>query len=118
MRDEVVDQPEHLDPAAASGDRPLDAVAVEDRPDPVAVAGQDPGQRRDEVDEDAPLLALGLDGPEVDRRAEVEQEPGRDLAVLEELPDVRCVHPGRDVQSMWRMSSPYSYSRRSAKSTP
>ena len=80
-----------------AGIDPLDPAAVEHGPDPVAVPRQDPGQRRHEVDEDAPLLPLGLDGPEVDRRAEVEQEPGRDLAVLEELADVRRVHPGGDV---------------------
>ena len=36
-------------------------------------------------------------GPEVDRRAQVEQEPRGDLAILEVLADVRRVHPGGDV---------------------
>ena len=71
--------------------------AVEDRPDPVAVPRQHPGQRRHDVDQHAPLQPLRLDRPEVDRRAQVQQEPGRDLAVLEELADVRRVHPRRDV---------------------
>ncbi len=43
------------------------------------------------------LLALGGRRPEVDRRAQVEQEPGRDLAVLDVLADVRRVHPRGDV---------------------
>ena len=79
---EVVDEAEDLDPPATGGDRPLDPVVVEDRPDPVAVPGQQPGQRRHEVDEDGPLLAIAVDRPEVHRRAEVEQEPGGDLAIL------------------------------------
>ena len=81
----------------AGGDRPLDPAAVEDRADAVAVARQQPRQRRHEVDQDAALQALGLHGAEVDRRAQVEQEPGRDLAVLEVLADVRRVHAGGDV---------------------
>ena len=44
-----------------------------------------------------PLEPLGLGGPEVDRRAQVEQEPGGDLAVLVVLADVRRVHARRDV---------------------
>ena len=97
MRDEVVDEPQDLDATATGRDRPLDPAAVEDRPDPVPVSRQHARHRRHEVDEDAPLQPLGLDRPEVDRRAEVEQEPGRDLAVLQELADVRRVHPGGDV---------------------
>ena len=92
VRGEVVDEPQDLDAATARRDRPLDPAPVEHRADPVAVAGQHPGERRHEVDQHAALQAFGLDGPEVDRRAQVEQEPGRDLAVLEELADVRHVH--------------------------
>ena len=95
--EQVVDQPQHLDPPAAGRDRPLDPTAVEHRADAVAVPGQQAGQRRDEVDQDRPLLALGVDRPEVDRRAQVEQEPGGDLAILVVLADVRRVHPGGDV---------------------
>ena len=43
----------------------------------------------DEVDEHRPLEPAVGDRPEVHRRAEVEQEPGRDLAVLVVLADVR-----------------------------
>ena len=42
----------------------------------------------DEVDEHRPLEPVVADRPEVHRRAEVEQEPGRDLAVLVVLADV------------------------------
>ena len=76
---------------------PLDLAAVEDRADAVAVAGQEARQGRHEVDQDAPLEPLGSVGAEVDRRAEVEQEPRGDLAVLDVLADVRRVHPRGDV---------------------
>ena len=94
---QVVDQAQDLDAAAAGRDRALDLAAVEDRADPVAVARQQPRQRRHEVDQDRSLLALGGRRPEVDRRAQVEQEPGRDLAILDVLADVRRVHPRGDV---------------------
>jgi hypothetical protein len=42
-------------------------------------------------------LPLVFDGPEIDRWAQVEQEPRRDLAILHELADVRRVHSGRDI---------------------
>ena len=61
------------------------------------MAGQDARQRRHEVDEDAPLEPLGLGRAEVDGRAQVEEEPRGDLAVLLVLADVRRVHPRRDV---------------------
>ena len=97
LRQQVVDEPQDLDAAAAGGDRPLDPAPVEHRADAVAVARQQPRERRHEVDQHAPLQALGIRGAEVDRRAQVEQEPRRDLAVLEVLADVRRVHPRRDV---------------------
>ena len=75
----------------------FDPAAVEDRADAVAVPRQQPSQRRDEIDEDAPLQPLRLGRAEVDRRAQVEQEPRRDLAILDVLADVRRVHPGGDV---------------------
>ena len=70
---------------------------VEDRADAIAAAGEEPGQRRDEIDQHVSLQPLRLGGPEVDRRAEVEQEPGGDLAVLDVLADIRRRCPGRDV---------------------
>ena len=97
MRLQVVDEPQHLDPPAPRRDRPLDLRPVEDRADLVPVPRQHPGQRRDDVHQHAPLQPLRLHRPEVDRRAQVQQEPRRDLAILEELADVRRVHPRRDV---------------------
>ena len=75
----------------------LDPAAVEHRTDPVAPAGEQPGQRRHEVDEHGPLEAIRLDRAEVHRGAQIEQEPRRDLAVLVILADVGRVHPRRDV---------------------
>ncbi len=97
MRLQVVDEPQHLDPPTPRRDRPLDLRPVEDRAHLVPVPRQHPGQRRDGVHQHAPLQPLRLPGPEVHRRAQVQQEPGRDLAILEELADVRRVHPRRDV---------------------
>ena len=75
----------------------LDPAAVEDRPHAIAMAGQQARQGRHEVDQDAPLEPIDLGGPEVDGRAQVEQEPCRDLAILDVLADVWRVHPGGDV---------------------
>jgi hypothetical protein len=61
------------------------------------VPRQQARQRRHEVDQHAALEPIRVDRPEVDGRAQVEQEPGRDLAVLDVLADVRRVHPGRHV---------------------
>ncbi len=92
-----LDELEDLQPAAGRRDRPLDPAAVHDRADPVAPTGEQAGQGGHEVDQHGPLLAVVLDRPEVDRGAQVEQEPGRDLAVLGVLADVGQVDPGRDV---------------------
>ena len=97
LAEEVLDEAQHLDPAATGRDRVLDLAAIEHGADPVAAPGQEAGQGRHEVDEDGPLLALVVDRAEVHRGAEVEQEPRRDLAVLVVLADVRRVHPGGDV---------------------
>ena len=51
LLEQVVDQAQHLDAPAARRDRPLDAAAVEDRPDAIAVAREQPRQRRDEIDQ-------------------------------------------------------------------
>ena len=71
-------------------DRALDAAAVEHRPDPVAAPGQQPGERRRRSRSGRVRFWRSVvDRPEVDRRAQVEQEPGGDLAVLGVLADVR-----------------------------
>ena len=85
LLEQVVDQPQDLDPTAACRDGPFHLAPVEDRPDAVAAARQESRKRRDEVDQHAALEPLALDRAEVDRRAEVEQEPRGDLAVLDVL---------------------------------
>ena len=97
LAEQVLDEAQDLDPAAAGGDRVLDPAAVEHGTDPVAAAGEQPGERRDEVDEHGPLEPIRVDRAEVHRRAEVEQEPRGDLAILVVLADVGRVHPRGDV---------------------
>ena len=86
---------EHLVSAAARRDRLLDLVVEEDRPDPVAAAGEQPGERRRELAQDE--LLRPVDRAEPHRRRPVEQQPGRELAILGVLPDERRVHPRGDV---------------------
>ena len=99
--DEVADEPQDLVAAGACRDDPFDLTAIEDGADPVAVARQDARQRGDDIDEHGPLVAIVGGRPEVDRRAEVEQEPRRQLAILVVLADVRrrqtCGHVPVDV---------------------
>ena len=95
LLEQIVDQAQHLDAPAARRDRPLDAAAVEDRPDTVAVAREQPRQRRDKIDQHRALQALHR--AEVHRRAQVEQEPGGDLAIFDILAHVGRVHARGDV---------------------
>ena len=78
-----------------AGITPLHPVRVQDRAHPVAVAGEQPGQDGHEVDQQVPLQ--GLDGAEVHRWAQVQQEPRRHLAVLDVLADVGRLHARGDV---------------------
>ena len=55
--------------------------------------GKQARKRCHEIDQHRSLL--GLDRPEIDRRAKVKQEPGRDIPVLGVLPDVRRIHARR-----------------------
>jgi hypothetical protein len=96
-------QVQHLQPAASSRQHGVDRAAVEDRADAVAMAGQQPGQHANEFTGD---LALGREvRPEVDARAEVDDEPGAELAVFGELADIGCCSRAVTFQSMWRTSS-------------
>ncbi len=94
MVEQVVDETQDLDPPAPRRDRALHATAVEDRPDAIPVPGQQPCERGHEVDQHAPFEALRLRCAEVDGGAQVKQEPGCDLAILDVLADVGRVHPG------------------------
>ena len=88
-------QLQHVDAAAARRQDGVDLGAVEQGADPVAVAGEQPRQHGDEVAGDAPLGEAV--GAEVDARREVDQEPGRELAVFGELAHVGLLQPGGDV---------------------
>jgi hypothetical protein len=86
---------QHLAPAAPRRDHGVDARAVEQRADAVAAAGQQPREQRNELRRHR--LLLGFARAEVDRSREVDQEPGRDLAILVELAHVRRLQPRRHV---------------------
>src|SRR5205085_5567927 len=92
---ELVQDPEHLDPAAARGDRALDARAVDRRADAVPVTGEQTREDRGEVEKQVALAAVN--GPKVDGRREVEQEMRVDLPILEVLADVGGVQTRGDV---------------------
>ena len=76
-------------------DNLIDAPAVADRADPVAMACQQARHDRDELDQQVALEHV--DRAKVDRWAKVEQEPGADLAVLVVLAHIRRAHARRDV---------------------
>ena len=83
-----VQEMQHLAPAAARRDHGIDAVAVEQRADAIAVARQEARQHGDELGRHRALLQSLR--AEIDRRAQVEQEPRGDLALL-----VVLAHVGR-----------------------
>jgi DNA-binding transcriptional LysR family regulator len=68
---------------------------VEERADPVAVAGQDAREHGDERGRDALLRQLAR--AEVDASRQVEQEPRMEVAVLDELAHIGLLEPCRDV---------------------
>ena len=82
-------------PPGTRRDDRVDAVAVEQRADAVPVACEQTRQHGDELGRDRALLRLP--GPEIHRRAQVQQEPRRDLAILVELPHVGRLETRRDV---------------------
>ena len=84
-----------LQAAAARGDHGVDRRAVEQGADAVAVAGE---QARQDPDEIAGDVALGeAVGAEVGARAEVDEEPGAELAILRKLAHIGLLQPGGDV---------------------
>ena len=114
---ELVGQPQDLSSTVAGRDRALDGVVVEDRADPVAAPRQETGQRGRHLDRaPSPSGARSARNPstESDRAAATPSARG---------PRGRCARGRRRVravtfQSMWRTSSPGSYSRRSVTSMP
>src|SRR2546425_1065658 len=92
---ELVEEAQDLDAAAARRDDALDMRAIHRGAHAVPVSREKPGEDTGEVDEQVTLAAVR--GAEVDRRREIEEELRRDLAVLEEIADVRRVEPRGDV---------------------
>ncbi len=80
---------------AAHGNDLVDLAAVEHRADAIAVAREQAREHGDELDRER-LLANFL-GAEIDRGAQVEQEPRGDLALLVVLAHVRRLQPRGDV---------------------
>jgi hypothetical protein len=91
----AVQQVQHVAAAAAGGDHGLDAGAVQHGADAVAVAREQARQHGHEFGRDVALAQLAR--AEVDRGAQVHQEPGRHLAVFGEHAHVRHLHARRDV---------------------
>ena len=114
---QLVGKSQHLHAPVAWRDRPLDRVVVQDRPDAVAAACQHARQRDGHLDEHR-LLRPRRSGrsPSTAERSSsshaVSSRSSRKVRTW--ATSVRAV----TFQSMWRTSSPGSYSRRSATSTP
>jgi hypothetical protein len=81
--------------AAARGDHCFHAAPIEHGAHAVAVAGEEAGDHRDELGRDIALAQFAR--AEIDRGAQVEQEPGRHLAVFGVDAHVRHLHARRDV---------------------
>ncbi len=86
---------QHVPPTAARRDDGIHVGAVEHRADAIAMPRQHPRQHRHEVGGDR--LLLDIRRTEVDRRTQVEQEPGGDLALLVEFAHIGGLQPRRDV---------------------
>ena len=76
---------EHVAPAAPRRNHRIDAVTIEQRPDAIAVTGQEPRQQGDEFGGHRPLLHMGA---EIHRRAQVQQKPRRNFSVFIVHPDI------------------------------
>ena len=94
-REHLVEQVEHVPTAAPRLDDRIDAVAVEERAHAVAVAGEQAREHGDEIGRHRALAHVLR--AEVDRRAEVQEEPRGDLAVLVVLADVGRLQARGDV---------------------
>jgi hypothetical protein len=88
-------QLQHVQPAWRRGAARCRPVAVQQRADAVAVARHHARQRGDEAGRHGQLGDVA--GAEVDAAREVEQEPGGQVAVLEELAHVGLLQPRGDV---------------------
>ncbi len=86
---------EDVPPPRARRDHRVDAAAVEERADAIAVSAEGAREHRHELGGDRSFLDLR--GAEVDRRAQVEQEPRGELALLVVDPDVGRLHACGDI---------------------
>jgi hypothetical protein len=86
---------QHLVTTLARWHGPIDAVAVEDRADPVAAAGQQEREGGRQLEQDRVFGPVG--GTEPHRRRPVQQQPGGELTILGVLPHERHVSARRDV---------------------
>ena len=91
----AVQQVQHVAPPAAGGDHRVHARAVEQRADAVAVAREHAREHGDELGRDVALALFAR--AEIDRRAQVQQEPGGHLAVFGEDAHMRHLQPRRHV---------------------
>ncbi len=86
---------QHMAAPASGRNDSAGTAAVEDRAHPVAAPRQQPRHHRREFGQHVALLDLHR--AEIDRGAEIEQEPGGDLAVLVVLAHMRHLQPRGDV---------------------
>ena len=92
---QLPEQDEHLIATLTRRDGPPDVVVVQDGTYPIAPPDQELGEGGRHLRADLFLGPVG--GPEGHRRRAVDEQPGRKLAVLGELPHEHRVHPGADV---------------------
>ena len=94
-RGHALQQLEDVDAAGARRQHGVDAVAVEQRADAVAAASEKPREQRHELRRDVALLDVAR--TEIDRRTQVEQQPGGDFALLVVLANIGNLEASRDV---------------------
>ncbi len=95
LTEQVVDEAQDLEFAALRRNHTLDLAAVENRAHAIAVPGEQTRQHGDEINQQVALERLHR--AEIHRWTQVEQEPGRHLAVFDVLADVRRLHARGDI---------------------
>ena len=85
---------QRMAPAGARRNHRIDAVAVEERADAIAVTSQEPRQQGDEFSRDGAFFHAGA---EVHGRAQVEQKPGHHFAVFVVDSHIRRLETSGDV---------------------
>jgi hypothetical protein len=90
-----IEHMQHVATTVACRDDFIRALGKQHRTNAIAVAREQPRQYRDQFGRQHAFAHAA--GTEVDRRGKVDQEPGRDLAILLELTHVRRREPRGDV---------------------